>query len=176
MYIVGESGAKWKDAGSPGVLPLIHSIAQMFLGQYQHALDDKGRLTIPARFRELLDGGAYVTQGLDKCLVVMTSASFAQTMSDLGAMNMADPNARLLRRVILSNAYPIDLDKAGRMLVPQQLRDFAGLDGDAIVAGQGDYFEVWSPGTWSEQMKQIQDTQANYQRFAALNLGGKPAS
>jgi len=148
----------------------------MFLGQYQHALDEKGRLTIPARFRELLDGGAYLTQGLDQCLVVMTSASFAQTMANLSAMNMADPNARLLRRVILSNAYPIEIDKAGRMLVPQQLREFARLDGEAIVAGQGDYFEVWSPAAWNEQMKQIQDTQANYQRFAALNLGGKAAS
>ena len=148
----------------------------MFLGQYQHALDEKGRLTIPARFRELLDGGAYLTQGLDQCLVVMTSASFAQTMANLSAMNMADPNARLLRRVILSNAYPIEVDKAGRMLVPQQLREFARLDGEAIVAGQGDYFEVWSPAAWNEQMKQIQDTQANYQRFAALNLGGKAAS
>jgi MraZ protein len=145
----------------------------MFLGQYQHALDEKGRLTIPARFRELLDGGAYITQGLDPCLVVMTSASFAQTMSDLGAMNMADPNARLMRRVILSNAYSIDVDKSGRVLVPQKLREFARLQGDAIVAGQGDYFEVWNPGAWDEQMKQMQDTQANYQRFAALNLGGK---
>jgi MraZ protein len=148
----------------------------MFLGQYQHSLDDKGRLTIPARFRELLDGGAYVTQGLDQCLVVMTSTSFAQTMQDLGAMNMADPNARLLRRVILANAYPIDVDKAGRMLVPQQLREFAGLGGDAVVAGQGDYFEVWSPAAWNDQMKQMQDTQANNQRFAALNLGGKAGS
>jgi MraZ protein len=78
--------------------------------------------------------------------------------------------------VILSNAYPIEIDKAGRMLVPQQLREFAGLDGEAIVAGQGDYFEVWSPAAWNEQMKQIQDTQANYQRFAALNLGGKAAN
>ena len=147
----------------------------MFLGQYQHTLDEKGRLTIPARFRELLDGGAYVTQGLDQCLVVMTSTSFAATMSDLSAMNMADPNARLLRRVILANAYPIEVDKSGRMLIPQQLREFAGLKAEAIVAGQGDYFEVWSPATWNDQMKQIQDTQANYQRFAALNLGGKTA-
>ena len=148
----------------------------MFLGQFQHALDEKGRLTVPARFRELLDGGAFVTQGLDQCLVVMTSASFARTLSDLSAMNMADPNARLLRRVILSNAYPIEVDKAGRVLMPQQLREFAGLDGEAIVAGQGDYFEVWSPKAWNEQMQQIQDTQANYQRFAALNLGGKAGS
>jgi MraZ protein len=145
----------------------------MFLGQFQHTLDEKGRLTVPARFRELLDGGAYITQGLDQCLVVMTSPSFNHTMENLSAMNMADPNARLLRRVILANAYSIEVDKAGRMLVPQQLREYAKLDGDAIVAGQGDYFEIWSPGAWNEQMKQIQDAQANYERFAALNLGGK---
>jgi MraZ protein len=147
----------------------------MFLGQYQHTIDEKGRLTIPARFRELLDGGAYLTQGLDQCLVVMTSASFAHTLEDLGAMNMADPNARLLRRVILSNAYPLEVDKAGRMLVPQHLREFAGLSGEVMVAGQGNYFEVWGSAAWNEQMKQMQDTQANYQRFSALNLGGKAA-
>src|SRR5512145_2469661 len=107
-------------------------VAHMFLGQYQHTIDEKGRLTIPARFRELLDGGAYLTQGLDQCLVVMTSASFAKTLEDLGAMNLADPNARLLRRVILSNAYPLEVDKAGRMLVPQHLREFAGLAGEAM--------------------------------------------
>ena len=147
----------------------------MFLGQFQHTLDEKGRLTVPARFRELLDGGAYITQGLDQCLVVMTSPSFNQTMSNLSAMNMADPNARLLRRVILANAYSIEVDKVGRMLVPQQLREYAKLASDAIVAGQGDYFEIWSPDAWNEQMKQIQDAQANYERFAALNLGGKKA-
>ena len=145
----------------------------MFLGQYQHTLDEKGRLTVPARFRELLDGGAYITQGLDQCLVVMTSPSFNHTIENLSAMNMADPNARLLRRVILANAYSIEVDRAGRMLVPPQLREYAKLVGDAIVAGQGDYFEIWSPDAWNEQMKQIQDAQANYERFAALNLGGK---
>jgi MraZ protein len=147
----------------------------MFLGQFQHTLDEKGRLTVPARFRELLDGGAYITQGLDKCLVVMTSPSFNHTLSNLSAVNMADPNARLLRRVILSNAYSIEVDKAGRVLVPQQLREYAKLAGEAIVAGQGDYFEIWSPDAWNEQMKQIQDAQANYERFAALNLGGQKA-
>ena len=158
---------------TPGVLQLTGYVAHMFLGQFQHTLDEKGRLTVPARFRELLVGGAYITQGLDQCLVVMTSPSFNHTMADLSAMNMADPNARLLRRVILSNAYSIEVDKAGRVPVPQQLREYAQLEGDAIVAGQGDYFEIWNPGAWNDQMKQIQDAQANYERFAALNLGGK---
>ena len=147
----------------------------MFLGQFQHTLDEKGRLTVPARFRELLDGGAYITQGLDQCLVVMTSPSFNHTLANLSAMNMADPNARLLRRVILSNAFSLEVDKAGRVLVPQLLREYAKLEGEAVVAGQGDYFEIWSPSAWNEQMKQIQDAQANYERFAALNLGGKKA-
>jgi MraZ protein len=145
----------------------------MFLGQYSHSLDEKGRLTIPARFRELLDGGAYITQGFDRCLMVMTGSYFRQVYEYISAMNLADPSARLLRRMILANAYPIDLDKVGRVLVPQNLRQFAGLGGEAIVAGQGEYFEVWTPDTWEEQVKQIQDTDANNQRFATLNLSGR---
>jgi MraZ protein len=145
----------------------------MFLGQYSHSLDEKGRLTIPARFRELLEGGAYITQGFDRCLMVMTGAYFRQVYEYISAMNLADPSARLLRRMILANAYPIEVDKVGRVLVPQNLRQFAGLDGEAIVTGQGDYFEVWMPAAWNEQMKQIQDTDANNQRFATLNLSGR---
>jgi MraZ protein len=148
----------------------------MFLGHFQHSLDQKGRLTIPARFRELLDGGAYVTQGLDECLMVMTSSYFDEVYADLSAMNLADPNARLLRRMILANAFQIEVDKVGRVLLPQGLREFAGLTDEAVVAGQGGYFEVWAPTAWKEQEKQIQDTQANNQRFAALNLSGKARS
>ena len=79
----------------------------MFLGQYQHNLDDKGRLMIPARFREMLEGGAYITQGFDKCLMVMTEDYFKQVYERIEAMNLADPTARLLRRLILSIAYPV---------------------------------------------------------------------
>lgn len=142
----------------------------MFLGQFQHNLDEKGRLMIPARFRELLEGGAYITQGFDRCLMVLTETYFKQVYDRINAMNLTDPTARLLRRLILSNAYPIDVDKVGRVLVPQNLREFAGLNGEAIVAGQGDYFEVWTPTAWNDQMKQIQDTDANNQRFSTLNL------
>ena len=94
----------------------------MFLGQFQHNLDDKGRLMIPARFRELLEGGAYITQGFDKCLMVLTEAYFKQVYERIEAMNLADPTARLLRRLILANAYPVEVDKVGRVLVPQNLR------------------------------------------------------
>jgi transcriptional regulator MraZ len=146
----------------------------MFLGHFQHSLDDKGRLTVPARFRELLQGGAYITQGLDRCLMVLTSSYFHQVYAHLSALNLADPTARMMRRMILANAYPLEVDKVGRVLVPQDLREFAGLDGEAVVAGQGDYFEVWTPAAWNDQAKQLQDTDANNQRFATLNLSGLP--
>lgn len=143
----------------------------MFLGQFQHNLDDKGRLMIPARFRELLEGGAYITQGFDKCLMVMTEAYFKQVYERIEAMNLADPTARLLRRLILSNAYPIEVDKVGRILVPQNLRAFLGIaSGELIVAGQGEYFEVWTPTTWGEQMALLQDVEANNARFSTLDL------
>jgi MraZ protein len=142
----------------------------MFLGQFQHSLDEKGRLMIPARYRELLAAGAFVTQGFDKCLMVMTDLYFGQVYERINAMNLADPTARLLRRLILSNAYPIEVDKVGRILVPQNLRHAIELDGEAIVAGQGEYFEVWNPAEWSAQINQLQDVETNNQRFATLDL------
>jgi MraZ protein len=142
----------------------------MFLGQFQHSFDEKGRLMIPARFRELLDGGAYITQGFDRCLMVMTGLYFQEVYSSLANLNLADPSTRLLRRLILANAYPLDVDKVGRVLIPQNLRQFAGLAGEAVVAGQGEYFEIWTPAEWAGQMQQIQDTDANNKRFSTLNL------
>ena len=142
----------------------------MFLGQFQHNLDDKGRLMIPARFRELLAAGAFITQGFDRCLMVMTDMYFRQVYDRISAMNLADPNTRLLRRFILSNAYPVEIDKVGRILVPQNLRQGILLESEAIVAGQGEYFEVWTPAEWNAQMAQLQDIETNNQRFVTLDL------
>jgi MraZ protein len=143
----------------------------MFLGQFQHNLDDKGRLMIPARYRDLLAAGAFITQGFDKCLMVMTDAYFKEVYERINNMNMADSTARLLRRLILSNAYPVEVDKVGRILVPQNLRGFLGVEnGELTVAGQGDYFEVWTPAEWNTQMDKLQDVEANEQRFSTLDL------
>ena len=143
----------------------------MFLGQFQHNLDDKGRLMIPARYRELLAAGAYITQGFDRCLMVMTDVHFNQVYGRINSMNPADNTTRMLRRLILSNAYQVEVDKVGRILVPQNLRNFIGIDsGELVVAGQGDYFEVWTPADWQVQMNKLQDVEANEQRFATLDL------
>jgi MraZ protein len=143
----------------------------MFLGQYQHNLDDKGRLMIPARYRDLLAAGAFITQGFDRCLMVMTDAYFQDVYARINSMNMADPAARMLRRLILSNAYAVDVDRVGRILVPQNLREFLGISsGELVVAGQGEYFEVWTPAEWQAQMERLQDVEANEQRFATLDF------
>jgi MraZ protein len=142
----------------------------MFLGQFQHNLDEKGRLMVPARYRELLAAGAFITQGFDKCLMVLTDVHFNEVYERINAMNMADPNARLLRRLILSNAYSVEIDRVGRILVPQNLRQAIDLGNEAVVAGQGEYFEVWNPADWKEQMEQVQDVEMNSQRFATLDL------
>ena len=160
-------------AGYPGVRLLNGDVELMFLGQFQHSLDEKGRLMIPAPFRQTLEGGAFITQGFDRCLMVMTEAYFQEVYQRINAMNLADPTARMLRRLILSNAYGIELDKVGRILMPQSLRQFINFDGEAIVAGQGEYFEVWTPTDWNAQMDEIQDTEANNQRFSTLNLSSQ---
>ena len=149
----------------------------MFLGQFQHNLDDKGRLMIPARYRDLLAAGSYITQGFDKCLMVMTDAYFNEVYERINSMNMADSTARMLRRLILSNAYPVEVDKVGRILVPQNLRAFLGIEnGELTVAGQGEYFEVWTPADWKTEMDKLQDVEANEQRFSTLDLSKNASS
>jgi MraZ protein len=92
-------------------------------------------------------------------------------------MNLADPTARLLRRLILANAYPVEVDKVGRVLVPQNLRTVLGVEnGELVVAGQGDYFEVWTPTDWKTQMDLLLDAEANNERFATLNLSKSESS
>jgi len=142
----------------------------MFLGQFVHSFDDKSRLTVPAKYRELIADGAYVVQGLDRNLMVLTPAAFEVIYQRVMAMNLTDPTARLLRRIILGNASQLDVDKSGRILLPQTLREFAGLTAQAVLVGQGDYFEIWEPAAWQQQALQVQDAEANAQRFATLDL------
>jgi len=142
----------------------------MFIGQYHYAITEESRLTIPAGFRERLTGGAFVTQGFDRNLWVLTAQAFQEIYRRVTAMNLADPLARLLLRMILGAASELEMDEAGSMLVPQHLREFANLNGEAVLVGQGDYFEVWSPAHWHEQETQLQDAETNAQRFVMLDL------
>ncbi|HSF80139.1 MAG TPA: division/cell wall cluster transcriptional repressor MraZ [Anaerolineales bacterium] len=142
----------------------------MFLGQYQHNLDSKGRLTIPSRYRDMLEQGAYITQGFDTNLMVWTVTAFETIYKGVNRVSITDPNSRLLRRLIFANGEKVDVDKAGRILIPQFLRQSASLDGEVVIVGVGDYFEIWSPKMWDQQLAQLQDSSANSQRFEAFDL------
>lgn len=142
----------------------------MFLGRYEHTIDEKGRLIIPVRYRDLLENGAYLTQGFDRNLMVLDAPSFEKIYEHVNQMSMTDPVVRQLRRFIFSSAERVDIDRAGRMLLPQFLREVAMLESTAIIVGVGDYFEIWSPQHWTQQNDILQDADANMQRFAALDL------
>jgi transcriptional regulator MraZ len=142
----------------------------MFLNHYLHSFDDKGRLTIPAKFRILPEEGAYVVQGFDRNLMVLPPDVFQILYERVMAMSITDPTARLLRRVILGNALQVAPDSAGRILIAPNLREFAGLEGEVVFVGQGDYFEIWSPALWNEQETLVNDAETNAQRFATLDL------
>ncbi|MCX6065602.1 MAG: division/cell wall cluster transcriptional repressor MraZ [Chloroflexi bacterium] len=145
----------------------------MFLGQYQHSLDEKGRLTIPAAFRDALGEGAFISQGFDRNLMVMSSAYFQQVYDRINALSITDSAARMLRRLIFSSAYQVEVDKAGRILLPQNLRQFLTINGEAMLVGQGEYFEIWMPAEWARQMQTLQDAEANAQRFSTLDLSSR---
>jgi MraZ protein len=142
----------------------------MFLNQYHHSFDDKGRLTIPVKYRELPEEGAYVVQGLDKNLMVLPPAVFQVLYERLMQMSLTNSVARLLRQTILGNAMRVVPDASGRILLPQNLRELADLKDEVVFVGQGDRFEIWSEEHWQEQQARIMDVETNKQLFATLDL------
>lgn len=142
----------------------------MFMGQYEHTIDTKGRLTIPARFREFLVNGAFITQGFDNNLMVLTVDDFKRVTQRINQMSLTNPLARQLKRKIFAYAEEIVPDKLGRILIPAFLRETANLQGSAGVVGVGAYFEIWSPDLWAKQIAEIQNPEADAQRFAIFDL------
>jgi MraZ protein len=122
----------------------------MFLGEYDHNMDDKGRLAVPARFREDLGDGVVITRGFDHCLMGFPRAMWEQLAGHVSALTLGQGDARNLRRMLFSSAIDIQLDRQGRILIPQNLRDYAGLNEQVIVAGLNTYFEIWSRERWRE--------------------------
>jgi MraZ protein len=142
----------------------------MFFGQYRHSLDSKKRLTIPSRFREELKDGAYVVEGLDGNLMVFTAFVFEKIYLKIGALTLTDEGVRDLRRKFFSHAGYLDIDNAGRILIPEYLRETAGIQNEAVVTGAGSYFEIWSPEAWEQRLIRLQDPEANKERFATLDI------
>ncbi len=122
----------------------------MFMGEYNHTIDAKGRLIIPAKFRELLGTEFVLTRGLDGCLFIYPVDEWKAFEQKLRALPLTNKNARTFSRFFVAGAAMCELDRQGRVLVPQTLREFAGLEKDVVLTGNLDRIEVWSKVKWSE--------------------------
>ena len=142
----------------------------MFLGQFTHTIDDKGRITIPVRFRDSLSSGAVVTQGYERNLMVYTTESFQRLASSASSLTTTDPEARAVRRVIFGRASDVGLDSTGRILIPPFLREYARLENDAVLVGAGEYFEIWDQQIWESELTSVVDPDVNAQRFTNFDL------
>jgi MraZ protein len=119
-----------------------------FIGRYLHNIDEKGRLTFPSSYRDLLGDKPFILNGFDENLLVMDASRFQLLYDRINGMNMADANTRQLRRLIFSNATQIEFDKSGRFVIPQPLRSAAHIETTALILGIGKDIEVWSPDTY----------------------------
>ena len=143
----------------------------MFLGEYTHSLDDKGRLTIPAKFRDQLAAGLVITRNPgDPCLLVMPRTVWDEVAAKVSALPLTNPNSALLRRALFSAAEDLNPDKQGRILLSQRLRDYAQVETDIIVAGVDRFIELWKPNLWQERVLQQLDGALTNDLFAALNV------
>lgn len=133
----------------------------MFFGEYSHNIDEKGRLALPARWREQLGSRVVVTRGMEPCLFVFAAAKFETFLNEINTVGMTAADARGLSRFFTSKATDDELDKQGRVSLPQNLRDFANLNGEVMVIGAYDHIELWNPAKYAitdaELVKNIPD-------------------
>jgi MraZ protein len=128
----------------------------MLLGEYDHTLDDKNRLTLPAKLREQLGSEVVITRGLDGCLFVYSKAAFAVLANRVGSLDPFDPDTRTMQRYFFTGAPLAELDGQGRMVVPTKLLEKAGISREVTVTGMFDHLEIWDRATWREKLTQAE--------------------
>ena len=129
---------------------------QMLLGEHDHALDDKNRLTLPARFRDELGAGVVVSRGMDGCLYAYASSDWEQLAERIRALDPLSRESRMMRRHFFSGAVSAELDKQGRMVLPTGLLESAGITREVTVAGVYDHIEIWDRAKWREHLHEVE--------------------
>jgi len=125
----------------------------VFIGEYKHSLDQKGRLAIPAKFRKILNRGAVVTRGLDSCLFLYTQEEWQKLAEKLASLPLSRANTRAFSRLMLAGAMDVQIDSQGRINLPSYLQKYAGLKKKAIIAGLYNRLEVWDEEKWEKFKK-----------------------
>jgi MraZ protein len=142
----------------------------VFTGEYRHSVDGKGRIAVPSRFRAQLDTGAVVSRWLDDCLAIHTRAGWEALADKVATLPIADASARLFQRFIFAGAVETELDGQGRVLVPNYLREMAGLEGEAVVVGSRDHAEIWAPARWDTYRRGLEDPDTLAQAIEGLGI------
>ena len=140
----------------------------MLLGLYPSILETDNRLALPDEIHEDYQEGLYVTRGFDRNIMVLTMEAFESIYDRITTFNLADPVARLLLRMILSSAQKTELNPDGRIPIPESLKEYAALEQDVIIVGQGDFIEVWSPDAWTKQEEHLLNVEPDH--FSTLHI------
>ena len=133
----------------------------MFIGEYHHTIDEKGRIIIPVKFREELGNNFIITRGIENCLFVYSKENWAQITNKLNSLPFTKKDARTFNRFFMSGATDVELDKQGRVNISKPLIDYANLLKDCVIIGTGDRLEVWSQESWESFFDSTKDSMSD---------------
>jgi transcriptional regulator MraZ len=142
----------------------------LFTGEYRHAIDAKGRVAVPARFRAELAQGAFVSRWIDSCLAIFPRPEWETLANRVAELPFSDAGARVFSRFVFSGAFEFTLDAQGRVVLPPGLREFAELSSEAVVVGARDHIELWEPGKWATYSAEMNSADALGARIADLGI------
>jgi MraZ protein len=142
----------------------------LFLGHHLTQLKKSNHLPIPSNWKKMISSGVYLTQGFDQNILILLPNTFQEIYERITALNITDPLARLLLRMFLSTTSYVESIENETISLPQNLLEYANLESNVVVVGQGEYVEVWSSDLWQEQQSEIQDSHANALRFSAFTI------
>ena len=126
---------------------------QYFLGRYDYAMDDRGRVPLPVPYRPMFAEGVVINQGPDRCLRLFTKENFDQQAQLYTREDATEESGRMTRRSFFANCFSVELDRQGRVLVPGPLRSYARLEGNVVIAGVGEWLEIWNAQHFEERMQ-----------------------
>ena len=149
---VEGSGVRWGVVEDSSTAREVKGGDPVLLGTHTPRLDDKGRLVLPAKYRDELADGIVLTKGQDRCVVLWPAAEFANHAARLNEASRSNAGARAYLRVLFSSASDQTPDKQGRISLPANLREYAGVAGDVVIAGNGTTAEIWDPASWEQYL------------------------
>lgn len=142
----------------------------MFIGEYKYNLDDKNRLAIPSKFRKFFTEGAVITKGLDNCLFIYTAKEWQKLVDKLANLPISQAKSRAFSRLMLAGAMDVALDKQGRIILPDYLKQFAALSKQVVLAGLYNRLELWDEKTWSKYQR-VSEKESNQISESLVDLG-----